>query len=281
MLERLARPEFVRARVLFNSAEQIDGTKGHRGALLARLDLYRQASHWGLAALAPEGTRGWPALLTAMPQVPEETARILAAPPELDEQLDDAQLAQALTQVSTVARSVMEVAQAPDPAAEDARWHRWVAKRAAILIAVLVLVPVIVIPVRHALAPKDLAEGRPWRASSKLADCHPAQIECAGTRTAIFFHTLQENEPWVEIDLGKPTTFRTVSVLNRSDGYGDRAFPLQLEVSDDQREWKALARQETDVRAWTIDLPPTTARFVRLKAMKSTLLHLNAVRIYP
>jgi hypothetical protein len=47
----------------------------------------------------------------------------------------------------------------------------------------------------------DLAASKPWRASSSLFVCNPAARECGGAATAIFFHTREEQDPWVEIDL--------------------------------------------------------------------------------
>ena len=135
--------------------------------------------------------------------------------------------------------------------------------------------------VSRAIAAPDLAKGKPWRASSKLYDCHPELIDCGGARTSIFFHTNFENDPWVEIDLLVPTKFSAVTVRNRSDGAWDRAYPLVLEVSDDAQAWRVLADQPSEFRVWKAKFEPVTARYVRVRAKKQTYLHLDAVQVHP
>ena len=50
----------------------------------------------------------------------------------------------------------------------------------------------------------DLAAGKPWKASSKAGDCDAVQRRCLGVATAILFHTVEEENPWYEVDLGSP-----------------------------------------------------------------------------
>ncbi len=134
---------------------------------------------------------------------------------------------------------------------------------------------------RHFDTAADLAEGKRWRASSKLLNCNPSRMECEGTHTAIFFHTHEEAQPWVEFDLGQPSTFRSATVINRGDCCQDRALPLVLEASDDQRSWRELARRDESFNVWTPRFDATTARYVRLRATRTTILHLTSVKIHP
>jgi hypothetical protein len=127
----------------------------------------------------------------------------------------------------------------------------------------------------------DLAKGKPWHASSALFPCYPERIDCGGAKTTIFFHTQEENEPWVVIDLQTPTQFKSISVVNRRDGAKERAVPLALEVSDDEKSWRQLARRDEEFSVWKPSIEQTTARFIRLKALKKTYLHLDAVKVYP
>lgn len=140
---------------------------------------------------------------------------------------------------------------------------------------------VLIAAVPRLFVPVDLAAGKRWRASSTLSECHPDRIECGGVRTAIFFHTREEPQPWVEFDLTAPTTFRSVSVANRSDGLQERAVPLVLEVSDDRVTWRELARREEPFNGWSPSFDAVTARYVRLRATRTTFLHLEAVKIHP
>lgn len=134
---------------------------------------------------------------------------------------------------------------------------------------------------RRLATPADLAKNKPWRASSSLYPCFPDRIYCGGVRTAIFFHTQEENEPWVELDLKEPTTFSTVEVTNRRDGFQERASPLALEASDNQSDWRTLAETNATFSVWKPSFAKTTARFIRLRAKRQTFLHLEGIRVMP
>lgn len=129
--------------------------------------------------------------------------------------------------------------------------------------------------------PTDLAKGKPWHASSTLVECHPELIDCGGTKTTIFFHTKDEKEPWVVVDLEAPTRFGSVSIINRRDAATERAVPLALEVSNDETSWRLLAHRDENFRLWRPTFEPTTARFVRVRALRNTYLHLDAVKVHP
>ena len=64
----------------------------------------------------------------------------------------------------------------------------------------LLLAAVIVggsIGLSRAMQKPDLAAGKPWRASSSLETCKPAEHYCASAHTDIFFHTVEEKNPWL------------------------------------------------------------------------------------
>jgi len=136
---------------------------------------------------------------------------------------------------------------------------------------------------------RELAKGKPWRASSTYVECYPEDFACGSGRpsigrTGIFFHTKDDHQPWVEFDLGTPTRFSEVVVHNRRDGDQfvlDRAVPLLLEVGDDQRTWRVLAQRDQSFAVWTARFEPATARFLRLRSPRTTMLHLDAVEVYP
>ena len=130
-----------------------------------------------------------------------------------------------------------------------------------------------VLTLARAFEPVDLAKDKPWRASSTWPGALPA---------GIFFHTLDDDSPWVEIDLGKPTTFSKLTIINRKDaGMQARAVPLVIEVSDDQQAWREITRTDEVFDTWAPKLQPVTARFVRARAARKTWLHLEALRVYP
>lgn len=132
---------------------------------------------------------------------------------------------------------------------------------------------------KRATLQPDLALGKPWRASSSLEKCRPKEHYCAAAQTDIFFHTVEEDKPWVEIDLGKPTTFSVVDVVNRGDCCPDRAVPLAVEVSNDQHQWREVSRREQTFYEWRATFSPQTARYVRLRTLRRSLLHLELVAV--
>jgi hypothetical protein len=125
----------------------------------------------------------------------------------------------------------------------------------------------------------DLAKGRPWRASSEFAACDPVHASCANAVTVIFFHTNEEESPWVEYDLGEPETIHQVEVQNRLDCCQDRAVPLVVEVGDDAKSWTQVARREEPFGRWIPTFPPRRARYVRLRVARRSMLHLELVAI--
>lgn len=187
--------------------------------------------------------------------------------------------------VSPPAAPVSAAVPAPQPPSEGDRRlavHRSLL-RWTVSLLVAILVAIALVPWLPRVLWHDLARGKPWRASSKLADCNPEKVMCGSGKTAIFFHTLEENQPWVEIDLGAPTLFTEVRVHNRRDGEQfvlDRAVPLILEVGDDQHTWRVLGQQTEPFSVWTAKLEPTTARYVRLRSPRLTYLHLEAVQVF-
>lgn len=127
---------------------------------------------------------------------------------------------------------------------------------------------------------RDLAAGRAWRPSSVLAPCEPAKHACVGVTTDILFHTTEEDSPWLEIDLGAPTAFHRVYVTNRSDCCAERAVPLVIEASDDREAWRPLAGRAEPFQTWKASFERQTARYVRLRVERRSILHLDGVSIY-
>jgi hypothetical protein len=147
------------------------------------------------------------------------------------------------------------------------------------LLVLTAVITGVVLGVQRATRKPDLLTARPWRASSSLETCHPNEHYCASAHTDIFFHTLEEQEPWVEFDLGSPKSFSVVEVTNRSDCCPDRAVPLVVEVSNDRNAWREVARRKETFSEWKAKFSPQTARYVRLRALRRTLLHLEKVSV--
>ncbi|HVR19725.1 MAG TPA: discoidin domain-containing protein, partial [Polyangiaceae bacterium] len=130
---------------------------------------------------------------------------------------------------------------------------------------------------------RDLARRAAWTLSSNypVAGCRsPAQI-CTESPN-YFFHTLQEKNPSVTFDLRSKKGISTVVVENRLDCCPERAVPLVVSVSDDQKRWKEVARRRDTFTSWRAKFPRLRARYVRVHAEgEAMILHLSRVRILP
>jgi hypothetical protein len=128
----------------------------------------------------------------------------------------------------------------------------------------------------------DLAAGKPWQASSAyyLPGCESPKQDCPGDKT-YFVHTNQENEPWLELDLQSAKKMSSALVVNRTDCCIDRVVPLVFEVSDDHKRWREVARSRAPFREWKPTFAPVSARWVRLRVPRFSMLHLKRVQIFP
>jgi hypothetical protein len=156
--------------------------------------------------------------------------------------------------------------------------QRWV-RVAILLFFILCGLFAATLAVRRGLQGPDLALGKPWRASSRAFECHPHDMECGGAHSAMFFHTTEEEKPWLLIDLGAPTEFARVEVVNREDCCIDRAVPLVLEVGDDETHFREVARNPEAFRDWEATFAPLKARYVRLRVDRRSILHLVRVSV--
>jgi hypothetical protein len=252
------------------------------GALPAvLLGLHRDAIYWALAARRPDGSPP-PDDLRALwdASAPQTSA---AAPPDDEASaalrktlLDDyaprslAVTADDAARARTFAERLLWDLDAPRRRVEGILVQRWL--RTALVAATLVL---LVIGARVLLLGPNLVEGKPFRLSSNFggwAAC-VANNGCHG----LMFHTETENNPWAEFDLSAPTKVSRVEVINRGDCCADRAVPIVAEVSNDRLTWTQVARRDAPFGSWKASFPAKTARYVRVRVLKRTVLHLQSV----
>jgi hypothetical protein len=119
-----------------------------------------------------------------------------------------------------------------------------------------------------------------WRASSTYPGCDLPRHLCNGARVDIFFHTLDDDSPWIEFDLDTAKHISEVEVKNiRIAPFQERATPLLVEVSVDHLSWTEVARHDAAFATWTAQFPSHEARYVRLRVPRKTFLHLENVSI--
>ena len=284
----VVNPEDGRARALLQARLLIEAGRrvvepveafppGSRPAVL--LSLYRDAVYWALVAGRSTGGDAPADLKTLWAGMPPpkllQTARdsvalealkntlVQSGPVSLDATDEDATRARALAEslVSDLDASRRRVERILGQ-----RWSRIVLCGAAALLlgfGVRVL----------ALGP-NLAAGKPFRTSSSWSGC-ATDPPCAD----LLFHTDNESNPWVEFDLGAPKTIHRIEVSNRTDCCGERAVPLLAEVSGDRAHWVEVGRRESEFSSWTAKFSPKTARYVRLRVPRQTVLHFKAVAV--
>jgi hypothetical protein len=154
--------------------------------------------------------------------------------------------------------------------------QRWVRTGSVLVIGVGALVGSLLLYSALSLAP-DLAFGKPFRASSTYAGCGTPGNACGDSK--IFFHTDEQDSPWVEIDLRKPRRIGRIDVRNRTDAAQERALPLVLEVGTDGKSWKQVARRDEPFTEWTATFKPTSVRYVRARVPRRTYLHLERISV--
>ena len=101
-----------------------------------------------------------------------------------------------------------------------------------------------------------------------------------GDRTNLGFHTDKNGQQWVVIDLGKVRRFDKVVVYNRANCCQERAVPLQLEVSKNNKDYTLLAEQKDIFDKWQAKRLHAEGRYIRLKNAPNNYLHLAEVEVY-
>jgi len=147
----------------------------------------------------------------------------------------------------------------------------------ALLVAILVARAVgALLEARH-----DLAANARWSTSSRfwIGGCASPRQDCAES-PHYFFHTVEENDPWIVFDLGRVRQTTSVVVKNRTDCCAERAVPLVIELSTDAQHWTVVASRTTTFDVWRASYAKTRARYVKLHLPRPDgILHLKSVRV--
>lgn len=117
----------------------------------------------------------------------------------------------------------------------------------------------------------NLAAGKPWKTSTRWAGCS-ADPTCEGV---LLFHTLEEKEPWAEVDLLKPQTIHRIEVKNRVECCAERLVPLVVEVSLDGKQWTEVGRTKEQFTNWTTKFAPRPVRYIKLHVARVSTMHIR------
>ena len=250
---------------------------GSRPAVL--ISLYRDAAYWALMA-------GW----TGEGAPPSELGALWSeTPPETMAKAAD-EITRAAVRATLVdpagpvplsvtdqdamrARAFVE-ALVKDQEAPRARLDRALAQRWARFAGVLAVLLALGLGIRQLSLGPNLAAGKPFRTSSSWAGC-ASDPPCP----ALMFHTDDQDNPWVEIDLGSAKTIRRIEINNRTDCCSERAIPAVVEVSVDRTKWTQVGRREDEFRSWAIKFQPRSARYVKVSVPRRSTFHLKSVAV--
>jgi hypothetical protein len=181
----------------------------------------------------------------------------------------------------TLRRFAEALVDAVDPAQAEVEriWMRRIVRVGSLLAASIVALVVGVIMLDSRENDRDVAVGKPWEVSSRWGGgCNSPEQRCEDS-PYFFFHTTQENDPFLIIDLSAPTRISGVKVENRPDCCQERAVPLVVEVSTDKQRWTEVAQRKSDFSSWKASFPAVEARYVKLHVPRVTNLHLKRVRV--
>jgi len=267
--------------------DQLDGYRAGP-PFAATLMLYQEAVWWALQA-ASESASDPPASLA---QACAEHAALLGALAGGEQQLaqlrsqllepsrhsfhtldESSQLALIISARGFATKLIAHIGQPEDRVAtlERQRWLR--------PLLVFTSIACIAFGVPLALAPRDVAAGKTWTASS--ADWNyplSGKTDHFGNDDMLF-HTQATDNPWVMIDLEKVEPVLGLSIENRESCCQDRAIPLIVELSVDGTTWREVARKKELFKDWKVRFRPQPARFVRLRVPRPTVFHLRRVRV--
>jgi hypothetical protein len=123
------------------------------------------------------------------------------------------------------------------------------------------------------------------RASSSSADFKTSAAGAIdGARYGqLGFHSRSEASPWLTLDLGAPQVLERIEAYGRGDCCFDQSVPLALELSDDGLNFETIATRElafSQYQPWVIRPRQHTARFVRLRTLRRSVLVLGEVEVY-
>jgi hypothetical protein len=132
--------------------------------------------------------------------------------------------------------------------------------------------------------PHDLALHRPVQASSEAFSTTPeGAVDGIRYGSQLGFHSAEQDQPWLSIDLGREVAIARVAAYGRSDCCFDQSIPLALEASDDGTTYRQVARREepfSQPDPWIIEARDLKARFVRFRTLRHSFLVLSEVEVY-
>jgi len=162
----------------------------------------------------------------------------------------------------------------------DRLWLRRIVRSTGLVVLIAVITVSVLLFRAHQERSRDLAIGRPYKTSSVYpgVGCKSPEQDCPES-PFYFFHTMDDDRPWIEFDLGGKRRVSAIKLVNREDCCAERAAPLAVEVSMDDKTWREVARRTEVFNTWYKEFPTVSARYVRVIGLHKSPLHLKRVAI--
>jgi hypothetical protein len=143
---------------------------------------------------------------------------------------------------------------------------------------------VVALLVAWAVTPKNVAFGKPAQASSYFAGSASADALVNGEVESPFGSaTARAPHAWFSIDLQSNHELGRVVVYNRSDPFGRDTAPFGVELSEDGKTFREVARlsdQSTPSERWVFELNGQVTRYVRVRKLDERGLALSEIEVY-
>jgi hypothetical protein len=152
--------------------------------------------------------------------------------------------------------------------------QRWLRPLAGLLPVAFIVLGIVL-----AQMPKNIAANKVWTASSRAWTFQRTGNTNERGADALMFHTAEEHNPWLKIDLGATHSVRGIKLENRGSCCQERAIPLVVEVSVDGKSWTEVARRSEHFTSWKASFGRAAARYVRLRVLRHTMFHLESVEV--
>jgi hypothetical protein len=162
---------------------------------------------------------------------------------------------------------------------QEIRKTRRLGKIAGIVASALIVVWLLDLAIR----PRNVALGKEVTTSSR----HPTSPDPGGAtngeiESTFGVHTNVEDEPWIQVDLGRPHLIKRVRVYARGDGYEEEGVPLVIELSPNANAWREVARRDKpygQLSPWVARIDTQRGRYVRVRMPRRGYIALAEIEV--
>lgn len=106
-------------------------------------------------------------------------------------------------------------------------------------------------------------------------------LECRPQEPQLLVHTMLEDRPWWQVDLGRELPLTGLKLYNRIACCQEKARTVQVLLSSDGSNWrKTYSHDGSTFKVLAVDLAGQKARYVRLQLAERNFLHFQECEVY-